>query len=57
MAYTITYDKDKGGVVTTYSGVVTDEDIINSVKERTTSDSLVKSFKYAISDYTKCKRI
>jgi len=51
MTYSITYQTD-GGVITTYSGIVTDHDIISCAKERTESPDTLKEFKYFLSDFT-----
>lgn len=50
MPYEITYFETDGGVLTKYYGVVTDSDIINSMKERFSSDDKVSSYRYAMTD-------
>ena len=52
MSYHIQYLKD-GGVVTNYSGIVTDDNLIQSTKERLSSDTRIKSYRYFISDFSK----
>ena len=52
MSYNITHNKDDGGVITNYSGTVTDEELISSARERTTPIERVKSYKYLLSDFT-----
>jgi len=51
MAYSISYQTD-GGVVTTYSGIVTDDDMFSCAKERTSSSDNLKKYKYFLSDFT-----
>ena len=52
MPYSITLNRDDGGVITKYSGTVTDEELISSARERTTPIEKVKSYKYLLSDFT-----
>jgi hypothetical protein len=52
MSYDITYLEDEGGVITTYSGIVTDNDMIQCGKARFSSDDRIKSYRYFISDFT-----
>lgn len=52
MPYKITYVPENGGVITTYSGTVTDAAIINSATERLLSEDKIKNYRYFISDYT-----
>jgi len=56
MPYEITYLETDGGVYTKYYGIVTDSDIINSMKERFSSDDKVSSYRYAITDCTDVKK-
>ena len=51
MAYTILYQSD-GGVITTYTGVVTDEELLSSARERTTPIEKTDSYRYLLSDFT-----
>ena len=50
MPYEITYLETDGGVLTKYFGIVTDSDILHSIKERFSSDDRVSSYRYAITD-------
>ena len=50
MPYEIAYLETEGGVITKYHGVVTDNDIINSIKERFSLDTKVASYRYFITD-------
>jgi len=43
---------DDGGVITIYSGIVTDDDIIGSIKDKCTSPDKIRSYRYAITDCT-----
>lgn len=52
MPYKIEYNDKDGGVFTTYFGVVTDSDIIASLKERIESKKRVENYRYVISDYS-----
>jgi len=52
MPYKIEYSDTDGGVLTTYFGVVTDSDIIGSLKERIESKKRVENYRYVISDYS-----
>ena len=51
MAYAITFKEKEGGVLTTYAGTVTDQDVINSAKERLSLVEKLKSIKYFFSDF------
>jgi len=51
MPYDIKY-LDDGGVITTYRGIVTDEDILESVKEKCSSAKKLASLRYAVTDCT-----
>ena len=51
MPYEITYLEIDGGVYTKYYGIVTDSDIIDSMKERFSSDDKVSSYRYVMSDF------
>lgn len=55
MTYSISYKND-GGVITTYSGIVTDDEMLNCVKERTESSVNLQNFKYFLSDFTEVKQ-
>ena len=50
MPYEITYLETDGGIMTKYFGIVTDREIINSIKERFSSDDRIASYRYIISD-------
>ena len=52
MPYSITYNKDDGGVITNYSGILNGESIINATKERLASTRDIKSYRYFLSDYS-----
>lgn len=58
MPYTITYQESDGGIITTYSGVVTDEEFMQCLNEkfligeRFLSNRKIKSYRYSISDCT-----
>ena len=52
MPYAITYIEENGGVIATYFGITTDEDIIECTKERFLSDEKTKKYKYLVSDYS-----
>jgi hypothetical protein len=56
MPYEITYLETDGGVLTRYYGIVTDSDIMNSMKERFSSDDKVSSYRYAITDCTNVEK-
>ena len=51
MSYSILY-QDDGGVITTYSGVFTDDELLQSARERTTPIERVDSYRYLLSDFT-----
>lgn len=52
MPYSITYNKDDGGVITNYFGIINGESIIDATKERFASTRDIKSYRYFLSDYT-----
>lgn len=52
MPYRIEYDTDKLGVITIYSGIVTDKDLCDSLTERLDNFARLKRYRYAISDCT-----
>lgn len=52
MAYVITFKEKEGGVLTTYTGTVTDGDMINSANERLSLVEKLKWIKYFFSDFT-----
>lgn len=52
MPYKNIYRESDGGVITIYSGVVTDEDFIQCVKEKLTSAEKLKSYRYMVTDCT-----
>ncbi len=52
MPYQIAYSDSDGGVITTYSGIVTDETVIESARERLSCGRKIESYRYFISDYT-----
>ena len=52
MPYAITYIEENGGVIATYSGITTDEDIIECTNERFLSDEKTRTYKYLVSDYS-----
>jgi len=51
MPYLISYQTD-GGVLTTYSGIVTDNDMFCCIKERTSSHDDLEKYRYFLSDFT-----
>ena len=51
MTYAIRYSKD-GGIYTTYSGVVTDEDFYNSVNERYGAERSIANYRYLFTDFS-----
>ena len=53
MPYEITYRRSDGGVITSYSGIVTDEDVIRSVEEKCSSEDKIRSYRYALTDCTR----
>lgn len=46
MAYAITFKENEGSVVTTYSGTVTDDELIKSANERLLLIEKIKPVKY-----------
>lgn len=52
MPYSIEYWDEEGGVIVTYTGIVTDEDIYSSLTERLSCQERVERYKYAITDCT-----
>jgi hypothetical protein len=52
MPYTIHYNDDEGIITVNYSGVVTDDDLLNSLKEKTSSIERVKACKFSLNDFT-----
>ena len=56
MPYKIQYNDDEGIVTVTYSGVVTDDDLLNSLKEKTRDVERVKSCKFSVNDFTKATK-
>lgn len=56
MPYTITYD-ERGGVISTYSGSITAEDILNSFADRFEGTERSSALKYSIGDFTKVSRL
>ena len=53
MPYKTEYKDDLGGVITTYWGVVTDEDLHRSGYEKYSNLEKLKSFLYALTDLSK----
>ena len=56
MPYTIKYESD-GGVITTFSGLVSEEEWLTSGKERTTPIEKVDSYRYLLSDFTNVSKL
>ena len=56
MPYEITYLETEGGVFIKYYGIVTDSDIIDSMKDRFSSDDKISSYRYAITDCTSVEK-
>lgn len=52
MPYKIDFLENKKGIITTFSGVVTDEELFDSAVERVLSGHDLNDFNYAISDFT-----
>ncbi len=52
MSYSIIYNKEDGGVLTQYTGSLSDEELLKSAKERTQFVSKVKLYRYLLSDFT-----
>ena len=50
MPYEIIFQKSDGGVITIYSGVVTDEDLLQSANDKCSSVEKIKSYRYALTD-------
>jgi hypothetical protein len=50
--YTIAYDESRGGVISTFSGSITAEDILNSFIERFEDTQRSTAVTYSIGDYT-----
>jgi hypothetical protein len=56
MPYTIEYQEEKRGVITTYWGVVTDEDIIQSGREKYHQREKVIHYRYALTDLSRVEK-
>jgi hypothetical protein len=52
MPYKIQFLDNENGIVTTFSGTVTDEDLIKSIEERISPEERFKKLVYAIADYS-----
>ena len=52
MPYKIDYIEDEGGVIIAYSGTVTDQDVVQSVKEVFSSDDKTRTYRYVIPDFS-----
>jgi len=52
MPYSISYDEGAGGVISTYSGDITPEEIFNSFIERFENPARSAALRYSIGDYT-----
>ena len=50
MPYEIIFNKSDGGVITIYSGVVTDEDLLQSANDKCSSVEKIMSYRYALTD-------
>ena len=50
MPYKTEYLDGEGGVITTYWGTVTDDEVVNSGKEKTASLERVKAYRYLLTD-------
>ena len=50
MPYEIILHKSDGGVITIYSGVVTDEDLLQSANDKCSSVKTIESYRYALTD-------
>ena len=50
MPYEVIFQKSDGGVITIYSGVVTDEDLLQSANDKCSSVEKIKSYRYALTD-------
>jgi hypothetical protein len=52
MPYSISYDEGAGGVISTYSGDITPEEIFNSFIERFDDPARSATLRYSIGDFT-----
>jgi hypothetical protein len=50
--YTIAFDDSRGGVIATFSGNITSEEVFNSVIDRFEATERISTVKYSIGDYT-----
>lgn len=50
MPYEVIFQKSDGGVITIYSGVVTDEDLLQSANSKCRSVERMMSYRYALTD-------
>jgi hypothetical protein len=48
--YEVIFQKSDGGVITIYSGVVTDDDLLQSANDKCSSVEKIKSYRYALTD-------
>lgn len=55
MAFKITYLENEGGVITSYWGTMTDDDVINSGLEKYSLMDKVKNYKYSLTDLSNVK--
>ncbi|MBN1515722.1 hypothetical protein JXA32_04040 [Candidatus Sumerlaeota bacterium] len=53
MPYKITYLDEEGGVITEYWGTVTDDDIIESGRKKSSALERLKSYRYALTDLSR----
>lgn len=56
MPYEITYVDEQGGIITTYWGIMTDNDLINSGQEKYFLQERLKSYRYAITDLSRVEQ-
>lgn len=56
MPYKIEYIEDQRGVVTTYWGVVTDEEVIQSGLEKSSHRKKIKTVRYALTDLSRVEK-
>lgn len=50
MPYKIEYLEEQSGIITTYWGVITDEDIYRSGREKSSQLEKIKTYRYALTD-------
>ena len=56
MAYETIYNDTEGGVITVYTGSITDEDVIRSSMAKSSLVEKLKSYSYAITDLSEVEK-